>query len=360
MATTKKYIKKTKNQNIPIVVDYRKRDEKFESINAAIDYFARRPRRNLPLMLGNCRFIEDGNNVKIEMGDDRYNFSSKGLEDLLGNLNVPESFIQYICPKNYVIPILNNLLEKKKKTKILCWIDETNQALEAITPPKALPIYHHAFLESYSQAFPEKDSLLEIRLIGYSLHLRRLSTFKEEPVPGDYFQFGIEFSNCDIYSPNSYPQVIAFLYRLICKNGSTIRSMLKNYSDAFRPPITLVEVRDRMRKITLDSTEVGLAINAIHWMAARQIGAHRKNIYNFIHRRLKNHLPMAEENPYSETSTYFHIFNDVTQMIQHPQVPGSVRCALESWAGSLIDAHIDSQVRHAPYVRWEDRLIPLN
>jgi hypothetical protein len=273
-------------------------------------------------------------------------------------LNIPYSFAHENCPIDLGVDIVNRLLRERKDDKVSCWCDMKNNTLESITSIDFSPIRHCTFLSAFAEVFGPADAF-EIVLSVTELRLLKLFELKADPVPGDYFQFGLEFINYDVFSETRYLQAEAFLFRLVCSNGSKVRSVLNNFSDMFKPPITEVALRDGMKRISFSDEETKGIFCALKWMETRKIGPYRDQIFRLFKRMAKKYMPMPEENPFSSENTYYDIFNHVTQAIQNKDVPLIRRRQVESWAGSLIDAYLIAKNEGRQAATWEDVAIPV-
>jgi len=328
-------------------------DERFESVDAAINYFSDREFKSHTVGLGNCRIDEGGTFTVDSEGLELTDFA---FRELMSRLELPYNFIQKTSPSELSVHVVNRMLEEKSDTKVRCW--RTNGTVETFTSEDFSPIHHNTFLNAFNESF-EVGSTLDIRLSKTQLRVVKLFDLKQELKPGDIFQLGTEFINYDIFSEARFLHADAFLYRLICSNGSRIRNALQDYSKMFQPPITDIYLKEKIREILYTENETEGIFEALKWMDRNKIKSHRNRIFKIFKNLVKKHISLPDENPFNEDNTYFDVFNHVTQVVQNRGVPVKRRREVETWAGSLIDAWLEGQSENRNSVIWEHSAIPM-
>lgn len=94
-----------------------------------------------------------------------------------------------------------------------------------------------------------------------------------------------------------------------------MKSILNNFSDIFKPPITEIALRDGMKRISYSSKETENILSAFKWMSGNKIGPQRDRIFNRFKSMTKKYITLPVENPFSGENTYYDIFNHVTQAV---------------------------------------------
>lgn len=343
-----------KKQNIP-VIETPKEWETYHSVKEALDYFSEQEYAQYPVSLGECKIDEDG--VFTAAGE-KMGFTELSLNSLLKRLKIPKSFVQRTCPLDLAVTNVNHMLQQRKNKMVTCWCNATDNTLEAVTEIDFKPIRHRTFLNAFAESFQTHDAL-EIRLSVTELRVVRLFEFKTDPVPGDFFQFGVEFINYDIFSEVKFLQADAFLYRLVCSNGSKVGQALQDYQGLFKPPVTDTFLQDKMKAISYSEQDTMNIVSALKWMGEHEISSHRHQIFDSFQKMAQKYIPMPDENPFVPDDTYYDIFNHVTQAVQNRNMPFIGRRRVETWAGSIIDAYIYAVLTGKQRVIWEDTAIPL-
>lgn len=183
-----------KKEKIPLI-HFSNEDKWFDKLEEAIEYFSKNEYINLSISLDECHLDENG---IFTIGDQKVQLTDFSYRILLEKLNIPYNFVYNICPIDLEVQIINRLLKEGKGKKVLFWCNMTKNTLESITNIDFSPIRHITFLSAFEEAFGI-NNILEIHLSTGILSLVRLLDLKKDPNPGDYFQFGIEFINYDIF-----------------------------------------------------------------------------------------------------------------------------------------------------------------
>lgn len=343
-----------KENHLPLIQDS-KDQKRFSNIEDALDYFDPVEYTNYPVSPGDCFLDEEG---FFSVASEKVKLTDLSYRTLLELLNIPYEFAFKTCPVELGVHIVNRMLNERKGKKVSCWINTGSNTLEAVTSPEFSPIRHHTFLNAFADALDPKDEI-QIHLSSAQLRIVKLFELKLDPKPGDFFQFGTEFINFDIFSENKYLQADAFLLRLVCSNGSKMKSILRRFSDIFKPPITETALRDSIKKISFSEEDKMMVSNAFKWMGEREIGIHRDRIFNRFRIMAKKYIPLPGENPFTAENTYYDIFNHITQAAQNKNIPFPRRREIEGWAGSLPDAYTDAKKSGKSAAFWEGAQISI-
>ena len=301
-------MKKEEEKAIP-TIHVPRVDKGFSSIDEAIDHFLAYEYIRHPVALGDCHINNDG---IFTAGSEELHLTDISFRKLVDRLTLPYNFIQYTSPTDLSVHIINRMLKEKSDVKVCCW--RTNGTVETFTSEDFSPIHHIIFLNALNKSF-EKEDALEIRLLNTQLRVVKLFDLKQEPIPGDVFQFGTEFINYDIFSETSYLHAEAFLYRLVCSNGIKIKNALQDYSKMFQPPVTDIYLQDKIKEICYSDNELRGILNALKWMSGIEIASHRVRLFKTFKSLVNKYIPLPDENPFKEGDTYYDVFNHVTQSV---------------------------------------------
>jgi len=305
--------------------------------------------------LEKCRMDDEG---RLVVEDQPYSLTQTSARSLLEKLDIPASFALKTCPKDLAVSNINRMMELKGKETVACWCDPKDNTVQNVTSEHFAPIRHLSFLEAFVEAYG-LNGAHEVRMGSTELRVVRLFELKKDPVPGDYFQFGVEFTNYDIFSESRTLNAGAFLYRLTCKNGAKVNDLVADYSRLFKPPVNEIYLRDQIKQISFDSQYAEDVVATLQWMSRQSIGANRLPLYASFKKTAGKSLPLPKEPPFQEEDTYYDVYNHVTQAIQNPAMLFQRRLEVEAWAGSMVYSFHASLKAHARHTPWSGLTISM-
>ena len=327
---------------------------KYNSVNEAIDYFESQEYSQFPVPFGNCRMTDDGD---FDIAGESVRLTDNALENLLDRLELPKSFITKKAPQDLAVTNVNRMLLERKKEQVTFWCNNTRRTLDAITNADFKPLRHRDFLNAFVDSF--NSDAFDVQVSAANMRVVKLFDFEKEPLPGDFFRYGVEFVNYDIFSEKRYLEAAAFLYRLICSNGSVIRTPLADFRASLVPPLANTVLRDKLTGLAFTDYEFSGITNAIQWLSTQQIGENRGIIYKTYQKAVKKYLSISDKNPFQPENSYYDVFNHLTQAVQNRSIPFQLRRDIETWAGSLIDAHVTAVSDRSGTVIWGEISMPL-
>lgn len=329
---------------------------KFDSIQAAQDHFSGIQYANFPVKLGECALAEDG---FLTVANEKFQLTDVSLRQLLDKLHVPHGMARQHWPPDLLVHSVNRLLQYRREEKVSCWCNHTRNTFEAMTSVDFSPVRHRTLLNAYADAFPQEGPL-EIYLTAIQLHIVKLYELETALKPDDKFKFGFELLNYDIYSETDSLEALSFLWRVVCENGAIAKTG-KNYSELITPPLTEIELREKLKMLGHTEKERTKILLALKWMSERQIASHGEKLFKRIKTMVRKYIPLVQEEHFGPDQTYYDAYNYITEIATHHQdLPLQRRREVQTWAGSLIDAHLAAQATKRKDVIWEGRAIPLN
>jgi len=291
--------------------------------------------------------------------DQPYDLTALSARSLLGKLDIPPSFALKTCPRDLAVQNINRMMQERKTQTVTCWGDPSNHTLLNVTEGDFAPIQHLSFLEAFADAFGAEGAH-EVRMGAAELRVVRLFELKKDPVPGDFFQFGVEFSNYDVFSERHSLNAGAFLFRLVCRNGAKANDLVADYSRFFKPPVNEIYLRDQIKQIALDQGKAEDIVSTLRWMTQHAIGSNRTPLFKAFRKTAGKSLPLPKEVPFAETDTYYDVFNHITQAIQNPAMVFGHMLHVEAWAGSMVSAFSSALKSGETLTNWNDLRIRMN
>ncbi len=168
--------------------------------------------------------VTPGVGMTLSDGPDELSLSDDGVRSLLGYAKIPERMIPRISGGTGT-SLVNELLARKGATGLLIHKDEGIVEVLSHRESRQMPV--EKVLDTLERIIPETEYVRPVLMPNRCVQLEVIGAETEAVAAGDIIKAGvaIRFSPVGIMDP----EIQTFVQRLVCTNGMTSTSVLKNF-----------------------------------------------------------------------------------------------------------------------------------